>query len=186
MAAGGFFSVLLGFGLGSRGLNEPDEGRYANIAMAMAAPGGDWWEPRQSGYGHYDKPPLIYWATALSFRAFGLNEWAARLPALFGAALRVGRARLGGRSPARRAGGLVGGAHRGHLAAILGDGPAFVARYPAHRLVWSRHRGVGGMPPSRRFVEVLGLCHSCSGPWHGGPKPPLPSSPWQVWRWAFG
>ena len=78
-------AILLGFGLGSRGLNEPDEGRYANIAMAMAAPGGDWWEPHQSGYGHYDKPPLVYWATALSFRVFGLNDWAARLPALLGA-----------------------------------------------------------------------------------------------------
>ena len=80
-----FVGFLLCFALGSRGLNEPDEGRYANIAMAMAQPGGDWWEPRQSGYGHYDKPPLIYWATALSFRAFGLNEWAARLPPVFGA-----------------------------------------------------------------------------------------------------
>ncbi len=80
-----FLGVVLCFELGTRGLNEPDEGRYANIALAMAKPGGDWWEPRQSGYGHYDKPPLIYWATALSFRAFGLNEWAARLPPLFGA-----------------------------------------------------------------------------------------------------
>ncbi len=80
-----FVGFLLCFALGTRGLNEPDEGRYANIAMAMAHPGGDWWEPRQSGYGHYDKPPLIYWATALSFRAFGLNEWAARLPPLLGA-----------------------------------------------------------------------------------------------------
>ena len=73
--------------LGSRGLNDPDEGRYANIALAMAKPGGDWWEPRESGYGHYDKPPLVYWATALSFRAFGFNEWAARVPSLLGAAV---------------------------------------------------------------------------------------------------
>ncbi len=80
-----FLGVLLCFELGTRGLNEPDEGRYANIALAMARPGGGWWEPRQSGYGHYDKPPLIYWTTALSFRAFGVNEWAARLPPLFGA-----------------------------------------------------------------------------------------------------
>ena len=72
--------------LGTRGLNEPDEGRYANIALAMTRPsGGGWWEPRLSGYGHYDKPPGIYWATALSLRAFGLNEWAARMPSLVGA-----------------------------------------------------------------------------------------------------
>ncbi len=78
------------FWLGTRGLNEPDEGRYANIALAMARPGGDWWEPRMSGYGHYDKPPLIYWATALGFRAFGVNEWAARLPSLLGAFFALG------------------------------------------------------------------------------------------------
>ena len=79
--------VLFTICLGTRGLNNPDEGRYSNIAMAMARPGGDWWEPRESGFGHYDKPPLVYWTTALSFRAFGFNEWAARLPSLFGSAL---------------------------------------------------------------------------------------------------
>ena len=74
--------------LGSRGLSEPDEGRYANISAAIVTPnGGGWWEPRMSGYGHYDKPPLIYWATATCFRAFGFNEWAARLPSLLGAGL---------------------------------------------------------------------------------------------------
>lgn len=70
--------------LGTRGLNEPDEGRYASMARAMVET-GDWWEPRLSGYGHYDKPPLVYWATAWSFRLCGFNEWAARLPSLFGA-----------------------------------------------------------------------------------------------------
>ena len=38
-----------------------------------------------SGFAHYDKPPLTYWATALSLRAFGSEEWAARLPSLLGA-----------------------------------------------------------------------------------------------------
>ena len=70
--------------LGTRGLNEPDEGRYASMARAMVET-GDWWEPRLSGYGHYDKPPLVYWAAALAFKIFGFNEWAARLPSLFGA-----------------------------------------------------------------------------------------------------
>lgn len=77
-------AALFLIGLGTRGLNEPDEGRYANIGRAMAL-SGDWWEPRMSGYAHYDKPPLIYWATAASFQAFGYNEWAARAPSLLGA-----------------------------------------------------------------------------------------------------
>lgn len=79
--------LLFTFALGSRGLNEPDEGRYASIGLAMANPGGSWWEPRMSGFAHYDKPPLIYWATGCSLRAFGVNEWAARLPSLAGALL---------------------------------------------------------------------------------------------------
>ena len=85
LAAG--LCMLFVFCLGSRGLNEPDEGRYALMGQAMASPGGDWWEPRLSGYAHYDKPPLLYWVTALAFRAFGCNEWAARLPPLCGAVL---------------------------------------------------------------------------------------------------
>lgn len=87
--AAGLCVLYVGF-LGSRGLNEPDEGRYANIAQAMSRPGGDWWEPRMSGYGHYDKPPLVYWVAAAGFRAFGLHEWAARLPSLLGAFLALG------------------------------------------------------------------------------------------------
>ena len=83
----GALLLLYAFCLGTRGLNEPDEGRYGSVARTMALPGGDWWEPRLSGWGHYDKPPLIYWATALGFRAFGVNEWAARLPSFAGAAL---------------------------------------------------------------------------------------------------
>ena len=85
LLAAGLAVLFVGF-LGSRGLNEPDEGRYANIAQAMTRPGGGWWEPRMSGYGHYDKPPLVYWVTAASFRLFGLHEWSARLPSLLGAA----------------------------------------------------------------------------------------------------
>ncbi len=80
----GGLALLLLFALGSRGLNEPDEGRYANIARAMVL-SGDWWEPRMSGLAHYDKPPLVYWTTALAFQVFGFNEWAARLPSLLGA-----------------------------------------------------------------------------------------------------
>jgi len=79
-----FILALLLFNLGGRGLNEPDEGRYAEIARECLLPDHAWWDPHLAGVGHYDKPPLIYWVTALSFRAFGLNEWAARVPCLLG------------------------------------------------------------------------------------------------------
>ncbi|MFP5404975.1 MAG: phospholipid carrier-dependent glycosyltransferase [Gammaproteobacteria bacterium] len=68
-----------------RDLIHPDEGRYAEIAREMLV-SGDWISPRLNGILYFEKPPLQYWATAVSFALFGLNEFAARLwPALTGA-----------------------------------------------------------------------------------------------------
>ena len=64
--------------LGARGLNEPDEGRYAEVSREMAA-SGDWLMPHLNGFAHVQKPPLLYWTAALSMRAFGVDEWSARL-----------------------------------------------------------------------------------------------------------
>jgi len=65
---------------GTRGLWEPDEGRYAVAGINMLR-GGDWLVPTVDGeHPHLSKPPMMYWALALSFRAFGVGEWAARLP----------------------------------------------------------------------------------------------------------
>lgn len=77
-------AVLFSF-LGSRGLNEPDEGRYAEVAREMSS-GGDWLVPHLNGFEHFQKPPLIYWFTAASLKLFGENEWAARLPSALAAA----------------------------------------------------------------------------------------------------
>lgn len=65
--------------LGSRSLNEPDEGRYAEIAREMLET-GNWLVPQFWYEPHLDKPPLTYWVEALSMKLFGLNEWAVRLP----------------------------------------------------------------------------------------------------------
>src|SRR4051812_32897878 len=64
--------------LGFRTLVKPDEGRYAEIAREMAVT-GDWVTPRLNGIKYFEKPPLQYWATAAAFRAFGENDWTARL-----------------------------------------------------------------------------------------------------------
>lgn len=74
--------------LGSRGLNEPDEGRYAEIGREMAVT-GEWLVPHLNGFEHFQKPPVLYWATALSIRALGANEWAARLPSALAALVTV-------------------------------------------------------------------------------------------------
>ena len=73
------FSALVWFGpLDYRKLVKPDEGRYAEISREMAAT-GDWITPRLNGLKYFEKPPLQYWATAVAFKVFGVNEWTARL-----------------------------------------------------------------------------------------------------------
>lgn len=67
------------FALGSRSLNEPDEGRYSTIASEMVER-GDWLVPHFWYAPHLDKPPFTYWAVAASLSIFGHNEWAVRLP----------------------------------------------------------------------------------------------------------
>ncbi|MDD5169318.1 MAG: glycosyltransferase family 39 protein [Syntrophales bacterium] len=63
-------------------LMEPDEGRYALIPHDMNV-SADYVTPHLKGVVYLEKPPLGYWATALSFKCFGENEFAARLfPAL--------------------------------------------------------------------------------------------------------
>src|SRR5476649_2318372 len=61
------------------GLAEPDETRYAEIPREMLA-AGDFVVPRLNGLPYFEKPPLLYWANAASFRVFGQTPWAARLP----------------------------------------------------------------------------------------------------------
>ena len=77
-------ALILFSSLGTCGLIEPDEGRYAEIGREMAA-GGDWLIPHLNGNPHFQKPPMIYWATAVSFKFFGVNEAAARVPSALAA-----------------------------------------------------------------------------------------------------
>jgi len=64
--------------LSARPLFNPDEGRYAEIPREMQS-GGDWVIPHLNGLAYIEKPPLQYWATALSIRWLGPSEFAARL-----------------------------------------------------------------------------------------------------------
>jgi len=67
------------FHLGSFGLWEPDEARYAEIAREMLQ-SGNLLVPHLNYVAYVEKPPLLYWLTTLSFRIFGVSEFAARLP----------------------------------------------------------------------------------------------------------
>jgi 4-amino-4-deoxy-L-arabinose transferase-like glycosyltransferase len=72
--------------LGAIGFVGPDEPRYAWIARAMME-SGDWVTPRLYGRPWFEKPPLLYWGAALSFKIFGVSEAAARFPSALSALL---------------------------------------------------------------------------------------------------
>jgi 4-amino-4-deoxy-L-arabinose transferase-like glycosyltransferase len=106
LAALAAVAVLLVLYLGRLGgfpLQDPDEGRYAEIPREMVE-SGDWLTPRLNYVKYYEKPPLFYWLVAAAFTAFGTEEWAGRLiPALAGLAtiamtFALGRAALGSRA----------------------------------------------------------------------------------------
>lgn len=77
-----------GFWLGClswvRNLHLPDEGRYVGVAWDMAR-ADSFWVPLLNGLPYFHKPPLFYWLNELSFIAFGVHEWSARLPSLLAA-----------------------------------------------------------------------------------------------------
>ncbi len=81
-------SAVIFFGNLSYAFIEPDESRYAQIALEMIQT-GDYVVPRLNGEPYLDKPPLLYWITAASFQLFGVNEQAARLPSALAATLTV-------------------------------------------------------------------------------------------------
>ena len=60
-----------------------EEGRRILPAVTMLDT-GDWLVPQVGGVPYFNKPPLINWLIAESFRWTGVrNEWAARLPSVF-------------------------------------------------------------------------------------------------------
>jgi 4-amino-4-deoxy-L-arabinose transferase-like glycosyltransferase len=63
-------------------LADTTEPRYAEIARLMMTT-NDWITPWfEPGVPFWGKPPLSFWAQAISFKLFGINEFAGRLPAL--------------------------------------------------------------------------------------------------------
>ena len=73
-----FLAALWLATLSLRPLFNTDEGRYAEIPREMLS-GGDWVIPHLNGLAYIEKPPLQYWATALSLSVVGQNELGARL-----------------------------------------------------------------------------------------------------------
>lgn len=76
-----FALAYLGFDTWAFPLISPDEPRYAETAREMLER-GDWIVPYCDYTYRFHKPVLFYWMEAVSFKCFGLTEFAARLPSV--------------------------------------------------------------------------------------------------------
>jgi len=79
-----FITLLIRFStIGHYPLADTTEARYSEMARIMVET-GNWLTP-QFNYDvpFWGKPPLSIWVTAISFKIFGINEFAARLPSIF-------------------------------------------------------------------------------------------------------
>jgi 4-amino-4-deoxy-L-arabinose transferase len=70
-------AIVLFLTVGSYGLLESSDARYAEIARAMYI-SGDYLHPNLMDVHHYHKPPLTYQITALGYHLFGVNTFGAR------------------------------------------------------------------------------------------------------------
>ncbi|MFN0015154.1 MAG: ArnT family glycosyltransferase [Saprospiraceae bacterium] len=61
-----------------------DAAQYASISMEMLQ-SGNWLQVQHRHADYLDKPPLLFWSSALSYTLFGLHNWAYKLPSFFGA-----------------------------------------------------------------------------------------------------
>jgi 4-amino-4-deoxy-L-arabinose transferase-like glycosyltransferase len=81
---GGLWLLLLCWlaffnGLGELGLMDKTEALFVEVGHQMLQR-EDWVTPWWNGERFFDYPVWGYWMVALSFRLFGVSEWAARLP----------------------------------------------------------------------------------------------------------
>lgn len=65
-----------------------DAAQYASIAREMLER-GDWLHVTNRYQDYLDKPPLLFWLSALSFKVFGISNFAYKLPSLLFALLGI-------------------------------------------------------------------------------------------------
>ena len=70
-------AIVLYINVGSYGVVESSDARYAEIAREMVV-SGDYLHPNLLDVHHYHKPPFTYWITALGYKIFGINSFGAR------------------------------------------------------------------------------------------------------------
>jgi len=74
--------IIVFSNLGGIPLLDPDEPVYGETPKEMLQ-FNEYISPRIYGDYWYDKPPMYYWLVALSYKLFGISEFAARFPSAF-------------------------------------------------------------------------------------------------------
>jgi 4-amino-4-deoxy-L-arabinose transferase-like glycosyltransferase len=72
-------AVYLGCSISPPSLMDDSDAVLAQAARTMLET-GDWVTPRLDGVAYLEKPPLYYWPIVISFKIFGVHDWAARIP----------------------------------------------------------------------------------------------------------
>jgi len=79
-------AIYLGGVISPPSLMDDVDAVQAQIARNMLA-SGNWVTAHLDGIAFLEKPPLVYWAMAVSYRIFGIHDWAARMPVALAAIL---------------------------------------------------------------------------------------------------
>jgi 4-amino-4-deoxy-L-arabinose transferase-like glycosyltransferase len=77
-------AVYIGCMVSPPSLMDDVDSVQAQIAHNMIT-SGDWVTARLDGVAYIEKPPLIYWTIAGSYKILGVRDWVARLPVAFSA-----------------------------------------------------------------------------------------------------
>jgi 4-amino-4-deoxy-L-arabinose transferase-like glycosyltransferase len=72
-------AVYLGCIVSPPSLMDDVDAVQAQIARNMLS-SGDWVTARLDGVPYLEKPPLLYWMIAVSYKIFGVHDWSARIP----------------------------------------------------------------------------------------------------------
>jgi 4-amino-4-deoxy-L-arabinose transferase-like glycosyltransferase len=77
-------AIYLGCVFSPPSLMDDVDAVQAQIARNMLT-SGDWVTAHIDRIAYMEKPPLIYWVTAASYKIFGVHDWSARLPIVLSA-----------------------------------------------------------------------------------------------------
>src|SRR5216683_1173753 len=72
-------AIYLGCSVSPPSLMDDVDSAVAQISRNMVT-SGDWVTPRAAGIAFLEKPAMFYWPMAVSFKIFGVHDWAARIP----------------------------------------------------------------------------------------------------------